>query len=189
MQNGVLASCNYNLLGVICKIWNGRQCLRKLHRQDVNLNHTLKDGHIFKISSESRDSPWAQRRYQETSFWLQVEHRVQDKRERLEEEVTHASQTLTYTGISTSWTCCSWLSVGKGSKTLHFSPPPGCADAAGPWTPQPLDRETQMSHPSAESGMQKQDWQGRAGGQQFCQRVYSNAETGQTDNSISDTKW
>lgn len=102
MQNDALASCNYNLLGVICKIWNGRQCLRKFHRQDVSLNHTLKDGHFFKISSESRDSPWAQRRYQEASFWLQVEHGVQDKRERLEEEVTQASQTLTYRGTSTS---------------------------------------------------------------------------------------
>lgn len=68
-QNGALASCNYNLLGVICKIWNGRQCLRKLHRQDVNSNHPLKDGRIFKTSSESRDSPWAVRCYQEASFW------------------------------------------------------------------------------------------------------------------------
>lgn len=45
------------------------------------------------ISSESKDLPWAEGRYLESSVWLQVKHGVQDKREGREEEVTHASQT------------------------------------------------------------------------------------------------
>lgn len=79
-------------------------------------------------------------------------------------------------------------SVGRGPEMLHFSQLLGHADAIGPWTPQPGDRETQMSDPSAESEELKQDGQGRAGGQWFSyQRFYSNAEKGQTDKDMSET--
>ena len=38
-----------------------RSVCGKLHRQDVNLNLTLKNGQVFRIVCESRDRAWAKR--------------------------------------------------------------------------------------------------------------------------------
>lgn len=47
--------------------------LGKLHRQDINLNHTLRDRQVFKIGYESRDSAWAKGYYLEATLCLKLE--------------------------------------------------------------------------------------------------------------------